>query len=620
MVNFCFWLILLLGVGVRAYFYLLPRDLGADEAHLALNFVHLGYRDLAKPLENFQSAPIFFLWAVETVTRIFGFGEMALRLVPFLFSIFSLPLFYFFVRDLTNKRGLALISFALYACSIALAYYATELKPYTIDVSAYVIIGYLLCSRNVFIQRNRSKLLVLSGCLLLLFSISTVAILCVAALYQLLVRRQQYPAGSNNKTLLKIWGSWAGVFLINFFVFIFHHPYSKGMKAIWSWAFCPINVFSSDCYTFLKMRFDELLFTTLLRFETGYYFPYLLLLLALVAIIAMLRRKEYALLLFTVVPTLLHLALSAVHLYPFFQRFVLYLLPGLILLFSYGAYTLLSFLSQKWHWLLGIPVLAIFLAGTIQPSVSLYAHNREERAIKPMLQYINQHYPHTKVLVVTPYTLYRYYHETGVVHNGNYDAIDWFLKPEEYYKNALAYTRDSNYLLFYSIGDQFDGYGETLQDLTKKELLVRRIKYSIFELAEIRPFSDTSRMHLSAMLDYRKFKDINAVQNGPTRYIPIWNNANLDWELQLDPGEYVLQIVAHGSPADKTFPHLILKQNDKIVEQYFLSGEDRAHELRVRIDSTSGQRFTLQMDNDTMIGQEDRNAFIRSIYFYRPTN
>jgi hypothetical protein len=74
--------------------FMLDRPLWTDEAALALNVIHKSVLDLAEPLELNQAAPAGFLLLVKLATLAFGTAEPALRLVPFLFGLASMILYW----------------------------------------------------------------------------------------------------------------------------------------------------------------------------------------------------------------------------------------------------------------------------------------------------------------------------------------------------------------------------------------------------------------------------------------------------------------------------------------------------------------------------------------------
>src|ERR1043165_8221185 len=100
LIKWAFILILFLGLLLRFYQYLMGRSLWEDETHLALNFMSRGFGRLAKPLDYLQGAPILFLWIVKAIVKIFGYGEIAFRALPFISSILTVPLIYYITKQL----------------------------------------------------------------------------------------------------------------------------------------------------------------------------------------------------------------------------------------------------------------------------------------------------------------------------------------------------------------------------------------------------------------------------------------------------------------------------------------------------------------------------------------
>jgi len=136
------WALLGLGALLRIARALANRSLWGDEGFLAINLVERSFAGLAEPLAHAQAAPPGFLWIEKAVTLGLGEGELALRLVPLVASLASLPLFAWLARALLGRRD-ALIALALFAISEPLVFYASELKPYASDVLVALAIAAL---------------------------------------------------------------------------------------------------------------------------------------------------------------------------------------------------------------------------------------------------------------------------------------------------------------------------------------------------------------------------------------------------------------------------------------------------------------------------------------------
>jgi hypothetical protein len=121
------------GSALRIAPFLIDRSLWLDEAKLALNVLERSPAQLFDPLDYDQAAPVGFLLLEKRAVMAFGEGERALRLVPLIAGLGALWLF-----PLAARRWLSpiesLLALALFALAQPLVYYATEVKPYSVDV------------------------------------------------------------------------------------------------------------------------------------------------------------------------------------------------------------------------------------------------------------------------------------------------------------------------------------------------------------------------------------------------------------------------------------------------------------------------------------------------------
>lgn len=482
-----FFIILGIGIFMRLYQYLFGRNLWEDEAHLALNFIYYGYRDLCKPLANFQSASILFLFTEETFSRLFGFGALALRAFPLIASLLTLPLIYYIIQQLTRNKVVALIGFALYATNLYTIYFSAEIKPYIVDVSVYLLISYLVLSDYQWINKRRIAILGIAGCVAILYSATAPIILFCTGAY--LIYRWYL-----NKKIVKqelyLLFTWGGVYILYFFLFLFHHPYAQGMREIWAFAFSPINIFSKGFVDFIYLRIQDSFFYSLLFISKDFGFAYIVLLVIIVATVYIVYNRKYQILFFTWLPVLVHLMASAFKLYPFYYRFILYLLPPLMILLAIGTYVIADFIARKVHFSLGILFVLCCCYFYVQPSVKAFP-SRNHREVKPALDFINKNYPHAHIYITTPYTLYEYYNRIGYAKNSNYTAVKWNLSPEQYFESMKQ--ENSNYILLSSDSSfgYIDGYAAVFKDLQKRHLIVRQFDHMTYQVSEIRPLTVT---------------------------------------------------------------------------------------------------------------------------------
>jgi 4-amino-4-deoxy-L-arabinose transferase-like glycosyltransferase len=124
----------LLGALLRLRRFLQERGLMHDDAQLASNIFSKTFAQLFRPLDiGDQAAPVGFLVLQKCSILLFGHGERAIRLIPFLAAVFVLPLFFLTVRRIFGNRT-ALFAIALLALAEPLVHYSAEAKQYSTDV------------------------------------------------------------------------------------------------------------------------------------------------------------------------------------------------------------------------------------------------------------------------------------------------------------------------------------------------------------------------------------------------------------------------------------------------------------------------------------------------------
>jgi len=132
----------LVGFFLRTYFYIINRSLWLDEAMLALNIVNRSFLDLLKPLDLDQAAPVGFLLLQKVAICLLGVRDYVLRIVPMLSGLLSIPLMYAVTSQ--YRQSCVFFSLALFALSPKLIYYSSELKQYSTDVLASLLLLFIV--------------------------------------------------------------------------------------------------------------------------------------------------------------------------------------------------------------------------------------------------------------------------------------------------------------------------------------------------------------------------------------------------------------------------------------------------------------------------------------------
>jgi hypothetical protein len=122
-----------LGLVARCVRYFLRFPLWEDESFLCANLIDRDYAGLLDPLNFHQTAPMLFLWLQLTVTKVLGFHELSLRLLPFLASLGSIVLFWRLVERCLDGVP-RLLAMAVFSVTYATIRYSAEAKPYGIDL------------------------------------------------------------------------------------------------------------------------------------------------------------------------------------------------------------------------------------------------------------------------------------------------------------------------------------------------------------------------------------------------------------------------------------------------------------------------------------------------------
>jgi hypothetical protein len=124
---------LLVGVVLRLVRLADNPSLWGDEAALSLNILDRSPGALLGPLDYHQSAPPLFLLSLKLAATLLGEGEVALRLLPFLFSLASLGAVGVVARrHACRPTGLVLL--LLTALADPLVFYAAQVKQYSLEV------------------------------------------------------------------------------------------------------------------------------------------------------------------------------------------------------------------------------------------------------------------------------------------------------------------------------------------------------------------------------------------------------------------------------------------------------------------------------------------------------
>lgn len=369
--------IVLLGVIARAVHLFADRSLWLDEAMLALNLAERSFAELTGPLDFNQAAPIGFLWAEKLAVMLLGLDEIALRLWPYLVGVAALFVFAVLARRLLSPPA-ALFAVAAFALSTALVYYSAELKQYSFDVLFAVLLPALAVGPGT----PRRGALAAAGAIGVWFSYPLVLVLPGVALYAWL----RHPDG--RRGLVPVVLIWSASFAAAWLMTARETAANPLMARFWAEGFMPFPTGGADVRWF-GAAFAGWVRNTLDFSET--VSPIHRVGIAFGGALALAgawyaRGRDRARLALVASPTALALVASALSLYPFRGRLILFLVPTTLILMAWGVEWGLSS-SARFARVLGAlagGVLLLSSAGLLTDW--LRAPYREE--LRPVLRYV----------------------------------------------------------------------------------------------------------------------------------------------------------------------------------------------------------------------------------------
>lgn len=173
------------GILIRVVLYGANKPFWTDEAQLALNLRARSLVELFGPLDYCQSAPPGFLLIEKILLVAFGDEEYVYRLFPFIAGVGSQVLFWRLAKCILSKEAVPL-AVGLFAFSEPLIRYSCELKQYSLDVLCGVILLYTgLKAITALDGRHRLTLLGIAGLITPWFSYSSAMLMAANSLMAL---------------------------------------------------------------------------------------------------------------------------------------------------------------------------------------------------------------------------------------------------------------------------------------------------------------------------------------------------------------------------------------------------------------------------------------------------
>ncbi|NJO70711.1 MAG: glycosyltransferase family 39 protein [Oscillatoriales cyanobacterium RM1_1_9] len=367
------------GILVRLMQYFGNRSLWFDEISLSLNIIRRSYGDLLNPLDHNQAAPPGFLWIEKLATQVLGNNEYALRLFPLMSSLVALVCFYQLATRYSSKLT-ALWAIALFSSLRYTVYYATEVKQYSSDVMVAVVFSlWLINWRYQSLKMSQTILLGLAGAVAIWLSHPAIFTLGGIELVYLITAKNRRLIFYNRLPVYLTWlVSFGSLYLLTIQLVL------RNEQLIESWSSrYPDSIFD---LIWLLDAFGRFFYRPLgfLSISDG---------VAMVAFIIgcwAFFRRDRLIFCSLMAPLGATLLASYLHQYPFRERLVLFLVPGVILVIAEGINFSMK-QPQRLFQVFGGLLLLILLIPPVIRSGWLIVQPEFKEEFRPVLAYVKQH-------------------------------------------------------------------------------------------------------------------------------------------------------------------------------------------------------------------------------------
>lgn len=375
------WVVTLAAILIRVREYVANKAFWLDEAYLGLNIVHRDYADLVGPLEYDQGAPLGFLFLTKAAVIAFGSSEYVFRLLPFLASVAAPMVFLLVARRAVSGAGLH-VAVVLFAVSHPLTHYASEFKPYAVDVLAALVITLFMLR---YAERNsvsNGVVLALAGVIAIPFSFASIFVLAGGGVALFLDSLKTWPRKAPTLRLLVLGACWVAGFGAYYWYNLRHLTGNTEVVAWHNDSYMPLIPKSpGDFYWFLRSS------VAMFEFPVGLSLPGLGLLLVVFGVASSVDRSR-VIVPVLVLPIVVALIASGLRLYPFTHRFLFFLAPALMILTGAGIRYLCENVRGRavaWGCIL------VMLVHPVSRSAIAFVQPRPELGLRPIMAHLADH-------------------------------------------------------------------------------------------------------------------------------------------------------------------------------------------------------------------------------------
>jgi 4-amino-4-deoxy-L-arabinose transferase-like glycosyltransferase len=421
--------------------FLYARSFWCDEAAIALNIMKRDYLGLLNPLDNLQGAPILYLWAVKTITMVFGTGEQSFRLLSLIFYLLAVPMMLKLLRRLFKTEMAVMAGLTFFVLNSRLLFYSGELKPYVGDIFWTLLLLLIVLSKSWSLQRRMVMLFIIGG-VAIFSSFAMFAILPMIYLLMMYEGRKQWGQDFLRQMVL-LGTAWAIAFGLFLVIFVKDHPSTAAQRAMFQKTkqLPPSNSFSSESLEYWtkscknlkrdfllgvnnifqtdqipsKLQKTEIDLDVLypVTFRIVHTMDLMIFALLLVMFLASLIRHQRTRLLW-LLPLCIHAFMAILGLFPIANRLLLYAYPLIILVLVTGVEQLLIYIPRsKMVVTAGLIGYALFTSVALARSYIPHEVMEMRKVSEEVQTKLNDQ----QVVYVIPqaWTMFEYYQLQGVI-------------------------------------------------------------------------------------------------------------------------------------------------------------------------------------------------------------
>lgn len=367
------------GILLQINEYIANRSLWFDELNVANHILSNGILEILTA-QNFGYPPGFVI--IERIaTYILGGSEFALRLFPLVCGILSVALFPKIVGRFADANT-TVIGTALFALSFKLIYYATEVKPYILDILIALVLLNIFVDfyQNDRIKKHLFKYAFL-GCAAILFSTRAILILGGAGAI-LLMKFWREKKTVKAKLLAFLVACWAGTFLLYYALVLRRFLDSYNLAEWDAVRTAPPAIFSLDAVTWLcSNAFYALLFPLTYEMALAQFL--------FIAGLIFLFSKDAGIFGVMTAPILLTVVLSFFG-YPLYDRLLLFLMPLLIVIIAFGVNATSTHPAVKYKKILAFFCLFFLMRPSLLATTLQFTEEYAHEEIKPVLEVVRK--------------------------------------------------------------------------------------------------------------------------------------------------------------------------------------------------------------------------------------